>query len=785
MYNDGGVTDNLWTGYYDSIEDEYVYPDAHQNFFIKFDDFYLSADDGDFTTDGIAITSEVCQSEDITIGNAPAKVLSATMLNPDGLMESLTWGDGTAYIGVVTATAAADTYSSLPCHVYVNSIHYGIDSSGNARRGSTTYTLGGSPVAVIANVDGSDVLFITDTKIGRYNGSFSVVTTPTAAQAFLAAKCQGYNTPLGIALDANGCPTVFNDVSGNTKDTYTYIPMGVYDFSNVDAYGITFNAEAYDKMTLFDADATDWVASLDFTTPKTISGIITELMTEMGMTASVSASAVNTTLSFSANPITAYSCTYRQILKWLAEAIGCNVRIGRTGTVEFWVYGGSSPVATIRPDIIISNTRTKARYTVPQITEVVCYDTLGYNYSSGSSGVPYYIAANPFLQGLDNDTTPLSNLLTLIRGGVPVYYPANVSVACSDPRIDTGDWVTVNTTDGTSPYAIPIMRQTLNWNGTCKANYTASGNQQRAVPSDLVENNLSTTVNGRKILNGVDAKRITVLDEDENVLFNADTDTDEVDIAGFTVRDGDFYAYGEEPSSDFPGRNDSLYTTISHWAVDMQTDQWEDDNGTPVQRLHQGYFDSDGISFTKNGTPFRTAKVEPGYSGVSGDAGSIRLSANDGEIEIYNKAQTQRAYVRPAEITLEDATHTKTITADGPTINGGNSSTAASVATATITDLASFSVTPGVYMVTATARFANNSSGYREICLRSGSTSSMSTNLSRELQCYAAPANGTQTCMSVAAVQDFSSNTTVHLYAYQNSGSTLSTGWAYHYTRLA
>ena len=90
MYNDGGVTDNLFTGYYDSVAQEYVYPDAHQNFVIRFTDFYLSADDGDFTADGITISSEVCQSEDITIGNAPAQVLTATMLNPDGLMGSLT-----------------------------------------------------------------------------------------------------------------------------------------------------------------------------------------------------------------------------------------------------------------------------------------------------------------------------------------------------------------------------------------------------------------------------------------------------------------------------------------------------------------------------------------------------------------------------------------------------------------------------------------------------------------------------------------------------------------------
>ena len=261
MYNDS-TFDYLFTG--QERGGGYDYPSADQNLVITFSGFYLSALDGDFTTDPVTITSETGEGEDITIGNAPAKVLTAQMLNPFGLMESLTWGDGTVYIGCVKSSASADTYSSLPCHVYVNSIHYGINASGNARRGSTTYTLGGTPMAVIANSTGTDVLFITDTKIGRYNGSFSVVSTPTDAQAFMAAKCRQYADPMGIALDSNGCPAVFNDVTASTKTTYGYVPMGVFDFSNVDAFGITFGVEAYDKMTLFDADATAWWNALDF-----------------------------------------------------------------------------------------------------------------------------------------------------------------------------------------------------------------------------------------------------------------------------------------------------------------------------------------------------------------------------------------------------------------------------------------------------------------------------------------------------------------------------------------
>ena len=108
MYNDGVITTEF-TGYYDAEEGEFVSPSAHQNLIIKFPTFYLSADDGDITDSGVTITSETGDAEDITIGNAPAKVLTATMLNPNGLMEGLTWGEGTVYIGVATDVEAYDS----------------------------------------------------------------------------------------------------------------------------------------------------------------------------------------------------------------------------------------------------------------------------------------------------------------------------------------------------------------------------------------------------------------------------------------------------------------------------------------------------------------------------------------------------------------------------------------------------------------------------------------------------------------------------------------------------
>lgn len=806
MYNDGVITTEF-TGYYDSAAGEYISPSAGQNLVIKFADFYLSAKDNDFTDSGATITSETGDAEDITIGNAPAKVLTASMLNPNGLMEGLTWGEGAVYIGAVTATASADAYQNYPVHVLANGVHYGLDASGNARRGTTSYTLGGDPLAVASNAAGTDVLFITSTKIGRYNGSFSVVSTPTAAQAFLAAKFSDTENPIGIVLDANGCPAVYNDVLNDSKTTYTYVPMGVYDFSGVDAYGITFGVEAYDRMTLFDSDATDWVGSLDFTTAKTLSGILSELMTEMGFSGNytVSASAVNGSLSYAENPITAYAVTYRQVLRWIAEAMGCNVRMSRTGGVELYTFNSTSQ-ETITPYTIISNTRTKARYTVPQITEVVCYDTLGYNYASGSEGVPYYIAANPFLTGLDTSVQPLTNICTLLRA-VPVYYPSTIGQMYADPRLDTGDFVTIQTTDGTATYVVPVMRQTLHWSGVCEATLVASGNQTRAVPSDLVDSNLATTVNGRKILEGVDAKRITVLDEQENVLFNADTETDEVNIAGFTVTDNGLDYTLTEPSGDgvLAGHTNTALIHVGTDGVERSVDAWEvfedDSDDPPVDVAGEVKYSEvlGGDSTANTGFHAHYEVVDTGALGYTTYTADSYLRAESlvfdmdfpGEINTNTtrvNADGMRTQLNNAvgsygtRIVLSNSTHTKIIDASGPTPTSGYDQVSVPTGTAYHT-VTSFDLEPGTYLIQVHFAFNTNGNNKRVGIVSYSADSAAQISAAFRADSVAVP--GINTYLNICGIVKPNTTTTFYLNAMQDSGSALATFASYNYVRLA
>lgn len=797
MYNDGGVTDNLFTGYYDSVAEEYVTPSAPQNFVIRFPTWYLSAIDGDFTTEGITISSEIGQSDDITIGNAPAKVLTATMLNPNGTMENAPWGMGKAYIGVATAETTADTQTGLNPHIYYNAKHFGIQANGTLYANGVTYAAGGEPKAVVVMSGGDTGYFYTSTGAWLFNGTSFVVAQ---SNPYLEGKYAAMTEPIGYVLDSNLVPAIVNDLANDTKTTYTYIPVGVYDFSNVDAYGVTFGIEAYDKMVQFDADATDWVASLDFTLPKTISTLISELMTKMGFTATISGSAVNTTLSFSDNPIVAYSVTYRQILKQLAEAIGCNARISRDGTkVEFHTYSSTS-VSTIPVDIIVSNSRTKARYTVPQITKTVCYDTLGANYESGSNGPTYYIAANPFFQTLDQSVTPLTNITNLLRSGIPVYYPTTITVACADPRIDSGDFVTINTTDGTLPYAVPLMRQTLTWQGMCRATYTASGNQARIVPGDLTDTNLSTTVNGRKILAGVDAKRITVLDENEDILFNADADTDEVRIAEFTVEADNFRYYHSEQSSEVPTEDDDYETKASKTGFTTQSTEWHDLSGTEYSigkfsQVSQGEIEVTTDNQYPSDARAGTTMIGGGwvetdvhfsdqnkhiYAGISSDRDAPIYARDD-----HNYGESiDQIDISPTSIEFsQDGNVIKTISAVGPDIESDSGTVSRASGTSAKT-VATFTLDPGVYLLCVQMNFASTSTtGRRFVNL------SLSQNSTAPLTPFhRANGNGVSggaTNIGFSAPYTATQQTTLYLNTFQNSNSTLSVDWAWCYVRLA
>ena len=541
MYTNA-ATNNLFTG--QVVGGEYVYPSGTQNAVIKFNSFYLSALDNDFADGGMSFSYLACDSDDITIGNAPAAVLNVTMLNPEGTMESLAWGEGTAYIGVATQSG---TYTSIPTGTLIYCNYGGTTIRATASQftctiGGTNYTRsisGTTPLGIMVDDANNKAYLYTNYNVVECNLSTHAFTATTPSASFMVNKYRNMGGNTAVVVTSDGLPTGYTvtdtDARTASYNDFVYIPMGVVNFSSVEAAGISFGVEAYDRMTLFDADATDWVGTLDFSTPLDISDIISELMSEMGFTGhySIDASAVNTSVQWSENPITSYAVTYRQVLKWLAEAIGCNARMSRTGDVEFVAYHSSPVGNTISCDTVVGNTRTKGKNAVPVITKVICYNTVGAGYEDGSDGSDYYVIANPFIDP-SSDLAPVTALLGLLDD-IPAYYPTTLGVMYSDPRIDAGDFISVNNTDNDplNAYAIPVMSQIIFWDGVCRTEYVASGNQVRQIPDSLEGTGLSEVVssNPAAVVNmiqahGIDADWITagtISDRNRNNTWDLDT----------------------------------------------------------------------------------------------------------------------------------------------------------------------------------------------------------------------------------------------------------------------
>ena len=102
--------------------------------------------------------------------------------------------------------------------------------------------------------------------------------------------------------------------------------------------------------------------------------------------------------------------------------------------------------------------------------------------------------------------------------------------------------------------------------------------------------------------------------------------------------------------------------------------------------------------------------------------------------------------------------------------------------TSPFTDLGSFTLSKGTWLIIATINFASNSSGYRAGIISSTSGAS-SANYTSTVMCGAAPSDVTR--MQIVSILQPSSDTTYYVEAKQNSGSTLSCAARVMYIKLS
>ena len=162
--------------------------------------------------------------------------------------------------------------------------------------------------------------------------------------------------------------------------------------------------------------------------------------------------------------------------------------------------------------------------------------------------------------------------------------------------------------------------------------------------------------------------------------------------------------------------------------------------------------------------------------GNNGTSAKISKDASaSGQINLYRSGDKPLLDITESGIVYKNSSGTTTASFNADRANNLVTVTGASVslasATSGMTNLCSFKLTPGLWIVSFVARFATNATGYRFAIIATTSTGTTAINDSSSLLC--APANGNTTRVGLTTAINVASSTTYYLNARQNSGSTL------------
>jgi len=181
--------------------------------------------------------------------------------------------------------------------------------------------------------------------------------------------------------------------------------------------------------------------------------------------------------------------------------------------------------------------------------------------------------------------------------------------------------------------------------------------------------------------------------------------------------------------------------------------------------------------------------TSPGV-GVTGTMSGARLYSNYISAKkikalrqlLIDSGGTKAISIDDTNITLKNATYTKTITADGPTPTSGYAQVSVPTGTAYHT-VTQFDLEAGTYMVQIHFHFPGNTTG-RRVGIVSYSQDS-GTQISQAFVGTAAPVNGANTTINICGIVKPNTTTTFYLNAMQDSGSALATFASWAYVRLA
>lgn len=277
------------------------------------------------------------------------------------------------------------------------------------------------------------------------------------------------------------------------------------------------NFVSYDRMTYFDILADEFISNLtpeDF--PMTLQDIYDGLCDYVGVQNEAGDEIADIMeREFTSLPFQATGVTCREVLAWIAEAVGCYARITPAGTVKMcwftdctasmdiplrgcfdmdvseiaWIYdeGLRKKWQELESDkwqelesVTWRNLEGEySPFCVDAIRMIMTEDDVGVSVpSSGTAHNLYTIVDNPFLYGADDTETAgyLTLLLNRLKA-LGIYYPTS-ALTIGNWLIEAGDIVSVEYAPDEFR-AFPVFNTGFFWNGGHESTFESTGNLER------------------------------------------------------------------------------------------------------------------------------------------------------------------------------------------------------------------------------------------------------------------------------------------------------------------
>lgn len=466
------------------------------------DDAILTGADISASDGGIKYTEYANPEEDITIGQTVQASIEFCLLNEAGSAAELINAKGkepfAAYLGARLDDAPEST---------------GISCAA------------GATMAIVVNANGANKIVVSANPAWGYISASGKQTTITGAVHALAAKdysifaigadggivAQFGYAPGATAMTAETvvtpqaitkatlarwaaehmCVTLEDNiareysVSSGTiyADKWEYVPLGVFVAERPSkTSGDLITVTAYDQMSLFERDATEFVSSISY--PITLANLLPALCSYAGVDYS-GGNTVNDSVSYSASTFLTGGYTLRNILSYIAAAKGGFARIDRDGNAEIAWFANARKAITLEDQF----TTDIAEYTTTAIGGVtvrdIASDTVAaYPTSVTDDAQMYAITDNPLLIAptiaeMQARAKPVYERLA----AVSAYRPASIECV-ANWAIQAGDIVTIEGAEIGAEYAIPIFAQTITWTGFATAEIEATGSETRGISAE-------------------------------------------------------------------------------------------------------------------------------------------------------------------------------------------------------------------------------------------------------------------------------------------------------------